>query len=206
MKKQIMFIVLALAVMPLSFAFAQEATEAPSTENVEFQTTLEDLTANSADFYGQQVTIEGTIENLLNVRTFVLGEAVAVDNDQVLVINNTGEEFDFRVMDGQMARLTGTVYPSINEGGMGQLMSGTTDMSVSTVEPGMMATEEMMTPDMAMTEEMAATAMPTMEPGMTDVDESGRIDFSTMLLPEEYNVYTIIVLDSLDSLTFIEQQ
>lgn len=200
MKKQILFILLALTVMPLSFAFSQEATESPSTENVEFQTTLEDLTANSADYYGQQVTIEGTIENLLNVRTFVLGEAVAVDNDQVLVINNTGDEFDFRVMDGQLARLTGTVYPSIDEGGMGQLMSGNTDMSVSTVEPGMMATEEMMT------EELAPTALPTMEPGMTDIDQSGRIDFSTMLLPEEYNVYTIIVLDSLDTLTFIEQQ
>ncbi len=191
-KKAALFVlVLSVAAFSLSIVSAQEVTETPAAPEapVEVQTSLEDLTANPANYYATEVTVEGTIEDLLNVRTFVLGEAAAIDDDKVLVINNTGIEFDLRVAATQQVRLTGTVYPSITEGGLAQLMSG--DSAISTPEP--MGTDEV---------GVDVTEMPEMNMEVGDAV----VDFSAMSLPEDMNGFTIIVLDSLESMTFIEQQ
>ncbi|MBK8020783.1 MAG: hypothetical protein IPK19_04970 [Chloroflexi bacterium] len=80
---------------------------------------LETVTADTPSFYGQIVTLEGVIEDFLGARMFVLGEAAVLDNDQVLVINNSGHDFAPELMQGSRVVVTGRVLPSytaISEG------------------------------------------------------------------------------------------
>ena len=208
-------LVCVLGVLPFGVAFAQEATE-PAEGEVEVLTTLGTVTGDSASYYGQEITTEGFVEELLNVRVFVLGDRAAVIANQVLVINNTGSEFDLNLVRDQQVRVVGTVYPSIDEGGLGQLSSGaapmvdTADtapdmamtedpMAMETTEPGMEMTEEMMVEPTVTPEDMTGDMRNTTE------DEHW-VDFSLMTLPDEFNNYTILVLNSLDTITYIEEQ
>lgn len=238
MRKPTFSLLLVLVIGLLSFGAvaAQDATATPAGDNVEVITTLEDLTANSDSYVGQEVTLEGVIEELLNVRTFVLGEGAALDNDQVLVINNTGQEFDLNVTRDQQVRLTGTVYPSIENGGVGQFANmNNANQVTEPLEPADTITETpMVGDDAAMTEEPMDNTMLTEEAiddammteeamQSTDLTPTPMIDttspdmgmndghvytgdFTTMVLPEEFNNFTIIVLTSLDTITYIEVQ
>jgi hypothetical protein len=204
-----------LGVLPFGVAFAQDATEPvePAEGELEVLTTIGTITGDSATYYGQEITTEGIVEELLNVRTFVLGEEAAVFPNQLLVINNTGSEFDLQLVRGRQVRLVGTVYPSIDEGGMDQLISGaasasaTDPMMEATIDPMAMETVE---PGMEMTDEVMVE--PTMTPenitgDMGNMTEGEHwVDFSLMTLPDEFNNYTIFVLNSLDTITYIEEQ
>lgn len=221
-QKSLSFVLgLVMALLSFSVVAAQDATMTPTLgSNVEVRTTLEDLTANSANYLGQQVTLEGVIEELVNVRTFVLGEGAALDDDRVLVINNSGREFDLMIRRDQQVRLLGTVYGSINQGSLTQIgatlmntaepdamMTTEPDIALNTAEPGvMMTTEPGMTTTMEATlEAMPSTPVPTLNAGVS-VNGMNQVDFSQMLLPDEYNDYTIVVLDSLDTITYIQVQ
>lgn len=221
-----LLLVLAIGLFSFGAVAAQDATATPETGNVEVITTLEDLTANSDNYVGQSVTVEGVIEELINVRTFVLGEGAALDDDKVLVINNSGREFDLNITKDQQLRLEATVYPSIDNGGLDQIV-GMNPMT-ETMEPAAMVTETPMDETM-MTEEAMVTEMPMDEAMMTEeatdttvmpptplMDESMSdttmgdhmydVDFSQMGLPDGYNGYTILVLNSLDTITYIERR
>lgn len=77
--------------------------------------TIADVTANSAQYYGQTVTLQGNVNNLLNVRAFVLGEGAVLDNDQVLVINTSNQEFNLWLTEGAQVQVTGIVRPAYNQ-------------------------------------------------------------------------------------------
>lgn len=96
---------LVLGIMMLMIALAVQAQDG----------TIEDVAANPANYYGQELTLSGTIENFLSPHVFVLGEDAAIDNDQVLVINRSGQVFPMNIMEGTYVTVTGTIYPSITE-------------------------------------------------------------------------------------------
>jgi hypothetical protein len=121
MSKKSLSLLLVLIVALLSFGVvvAQDATQQATAGANEF--TVGDLVANKDQYYGQTVTTEGTIEDLVNIRAFVLGDGAALGDNQILVINNSNENFDLAIKNDQRVRLTGTLYRDFNSGGWSQL-------------------------------------------------------------------------------------
>lgn len=205
------------AAVPLGFIVAQDMTEepplddtvvteappmgdmdmtevtpvAPLNAGVSIETTIGEVTANSASFYGQQVRLEGTIDEMLNVRMLVLGEAAILGSNQVLVINNTDTHFDLWVTRGQQMWVTGTVYPSINE--------SRTDPVVAD-DTGMLPTDEF-----AATPEGGDPFVDPM-PAVTFAAPEYTFDFDMVPLPEEYFGHTILVIDSFDTVEYINPE
>lgn len=79
----------------------------------EMDATLEEVTSDSASFYGQTITLNGVIIEYLNASSFVLGEDATIDDDRVLVLNNSGDVFPPELFVGEHVTLTGVVYASI---------------------------------------------------------------------------------------------
>jgi hypothetical protein len=71
------------------------------------------VTGDSAPWYGQVVTLEGEIGDFISTRMFTLGEGAALDNDQVLVVNNSTHTFPPEVMEHARIRVTGRIHPSL---------------------------------------------------------------------------------------------
>jgi hypothetical protein len=174
MKKTLLIAALALVMILSSAVAAQEAT--PEAQG---GVDLEGLTGDPSLYVGQMVSLEGVVEDLVNVRAFVLGEGVAIDNDQVLVINTSGEEFDIRVTDGSRFVVTGTVYPTFADGGLTQIIAR---LAESGDLGETMATEDPM--------------MDAMLPRSTNLAE--------MLIPDTLFDYTIVELASADDLQFVQ--
>ncbi|MFN8528241.1 MAG: hypothetical protein U0670_06495 [Anaerolineae bacterium] len=151
-------------------------------------TTLEDLTADPTTFFGQQVTLEGVVSNLVNPAALVLGEGVALDDDQVLVINTSGQPFDIRLTDGARFLVTGTVYPSFADGGVTQLIA-------ALAESGMM-------PDtsMAGSGDASANAQATDVVGMFAYS-SNLVD---MVLPDDLFNHTILAVQNVEAMQLLE--
>lgn len=76
-------------------------------------TTLEEITADSPAFYGETVTLEGIILDFVNSSSFVLGEDAVIDNDQVLVLNNSGEVLPVQLFTDEFIVITGVVHGSL---------------------------------------------------------------------------------------------
>ena len=76
-------------------------------------TTLEELTADSAEFYGETVSLEGTIVEFVNSSSFVIGEDAAIDDDRILVLNNSGEVLPIQLFRGEFIVVTGVVHGSL---------------------------------------------------------------------------------------------
>lgn len=130
-----MFVLIAAAVLLLP-AVAQES-------DVLIPVTLEEITSNSSDYYGEQVIIEGFVNRFVNVDSFILGENATVDNDQVLVINNSGNYLPANLFSDDQVVVTGLVHRSLDsEDGNNQPEAEATedsDMSSDTEETDMMA-------------------------------------------------------------------
>jgi hypothetical protein len=111
-------------------ALAQDAATpaVPAEGEVIEGLTLESITADPGAVYGQEVTLEGVLTEFINVRTFVLSEGAALDDDKVLVINSTPIEFDPTLVTGERVRITGVVMPSYNEGGFEQVIANFRDL------------------------------------------------------------------------------
>ncbi len=118
---------------------------------------LEEVTADSAAYWGKTVTLEGTLVEYLNSTIFVLGEGAALDDDRVLVINDTGRPLPANFIRGSRISITGAVLPSfdarandvnaapfidnvMNDPNRFPMMSGGTmmgtDMTGTSVQPG----------------------------------------------------------------------
>lgn len=184
--------------------------------------TLESVTADTEGYLGQEVTLEGVIAELVNVRAFVLGEGAALDDDQVLVINNSGHEFDLRVTAGQRIRVTGIVHANYVDNGLSGITTSMStladDADTVVVEEPLDMTEEPMIDvteeaPLGMAEEpmMEATAEVLVDTpdnrGMQDdgLFQMDVIDLSTMELPEHLHNHTIIEITSISAITFVEE-
>jgi hypothetical protein len=171
-----------MLVLSVSLAAAQDATPEATPPAVaptpEGGFTLENLTADPKSYVGQQVSLEGTVEDMLNVRAFILGENAPIDNDQVLVINTSGKEFDIRLTKGARFRVTGTVYASFADGGYAQLIGA------GGAPPA--------TPEAAETQEAAGTTTLGMS-----------TDIALMFIPANYRTFTIIAVPSIEDFQLI---
>lgn len=158
---------------------ASLAQDAPPIEDDEADgATLESVTADPASFYGQQVTLQGVVAEFINARAFVFGEGAVLDNDQVIVINNSPQEFDLRLTLDRRVQLTGTVLPAVQDNGFEQLQNA------GMIHPVMMSgqptgTDNTMNntdtmPEATTEADMAATPMAegTTEADMTDDDDT----------------------------------
>jgi len=198
----------------------------------EGQVTISDITGDSAAYYGQTVTVDGVITELLNVRAFVISDQNLIDN-QLLVINNTGREFDLRVTAGQRVIVTGIVHPHAAEGGLSQIVTSlpgpdtgmTTDTTTTgeaqpeatvepvveaTVDPAMEVTAEV-TDEAAMGEAtedpaMQATPMTDNMTNTTGMIQMDAIDLSTMVTPDRLQQHTIVELISIQDITFVDEE
>lgn len=154
--------------------------------------TLGDVTANSPAYYGQQVTLEGVLEEYVNARTFVLSEGAVLFDSKVLVINNTPQEFDLNLVTGERVRITGIVMPSYNEGGFSQIINNFNSM-IRPANPAVPAVPaDPNTP--------AQPAQPA-EPAVP----AGTLDFTplTNAIADRYPHFTILEVTSMDGVWFV---
>lgn len=75
---------------------------------------LEGITADPGSFWGQTITFEGVLVEYINPYSFVLGEGAAIDDDRVLVINDTLAPLPATLVRGERIRVTGIVLPGID--------------------------------------------------------------------------------------------
>jgi len=124
------------------------------------------------------VIMEGFIETFLSVDAFILGENVSIDNDQVLVINNTGRSLPRDLFTGANIVITGVVRPSYDDVASGSM------------------TVDVMPMDVAMQTELALLNEANM--GATSYGM-----YYTGLFPSDYFGYTIIELTDVTTLAFL---
>jgi len=79
------------------------------------EVSLENLTNDTDEWYGEVVSVEGVITQFMNINIIVLGEDVPIDDDQVLVINTSGEFFDPMLINGARVNITGLVRRSFED-------------------------------------------------------------------------------------------
>lgn len=226
MKRSLAVIIIILLTLPLA-VLAQDATptlppegqpvEGLPTEELppaEGEPNLESVTSDPASYYGQEVTFEGVVTELVNVRSFVLGEGAALDDDQVLVLNNSGHEFSLELTRDARVRVTGTIYPAWDQGGWDQVMTlpmgGMTDQPMGEMQVTPVG-EEMMTEEAGTTTDTEmSTEEPMMEP--TPVSLEGDMvmpgvtlaSYPTAVFEERFPSHTLLVIDSVDDITFVE--
>lgn len=227
MKRILSAFLLILFTLPLTVS-AQDATATPPAEDIP---TLESVTADPALYYGQEVAFEGVVAELVNTRSFVLGEGAAIDDDQVLVLNNSGQEFNIGLTRDARVLVTGVIYPAFDQGGWDQLAQElnalmisepVTEMQITPTletmtegdmteeaamsEGEMMATEEAdMSVEMEATEEVSLTEIPAaigtdMMTGVT------LLDYPTIVIQDRFPSYTLLVVDSIENITFVETE
>lgn len=199
MKKPALFSVLAFALASLfvlaAGAFAQDPNPTAPPLTGDPDVTISDVTANSEAHYGQRLTLEGNVDELVNIRMFILGEAGLLGANQLLVINNTGQEFPFGLTRDVTVRVTGTIYPHYTEGGFDQLWL-------------MVNPEPMMNQDPVMSE--TPTAEPAMQPqhdammgrAFWQAEDYG---FAARVVEARFSNFTILYLDSMDAITIMEE-
>ncbi|MBZ0303829.1 MAG: hypothetical protein K8J31_29075 [Anaerolineae bacterium] len=187
--------------------------------------TLETVTADTASFVGTTVTLQGTVAEFVNARTFVLAEGAAVDDDQVLVINTGSDEFDLHLSAGQRVQVTGTVSFSLDEGGFDEVATAgivMMDHNATNDDSTMMQPTATMLAEMTPEVTADANAMqPTLVPDVTltpAMDTSS--DMTTMpatrhevnlaamrdVVNERYPNYTIVTVSSIDQIVWIPEQ
>lgn len=177
MKRMLSMITLLVMLFGSAAIFAQDATET--------NPAIGDVTANSPDYFGQTVQLQGLIREFVSTNAFVLTDAGLVSNN-VLVINNSGAPLPNSYVIGQEVVVSGRVHPSFIE-----VLNGAYPRFSSYYDErfGMMAPQEpvleatldpmMVTPDPAFTETvdpMMATPDPafteTVDPMMATPDPS----------------------------------
>lgn len=72
--------------------------------------TLDELTGGADQYYGQRVSIEGMVHELVNVRTFVLrGEGDDLEGNAVLVVNMSGQQFPLTLTADERVQVAGII-------------------------------------------------------------------------------------------------
>jgi hypothetical protein len=174
MKKLVLSaVIIIVLVLPALFATAQEAAIVP--------VTLEDLTANTDVYMGQTVILQGWLTDYLNINSLVVTENVPIDNDGVLVINNSGEPFPPEFFLGEEIIVTGVVHPSWDE------MQANSELTPTA--------EATLTPD--------STETPAENPAMLPIDLFPGVFLENF--PEAYRIYTVIEVTDLANVGLFEE-
>jgi hypothetical protein len=210
MRRNLVVLLLICFALPLTVS-AQETTPIPEAPVDVGPPTLESVTADPATYYGQTVTFEGVVEELVNTRSFVLGEGAALDDDQVLVLNNSGQEFNIGLTRDARVSVTGVIYPAFDQGGWDSLVpdinTGAVPMDDSAGDTmgDAMATEEAgeAGAEMTATEEaeMGGSDLGQMAPTGVTLSE-----YPIVVLQERFPSHTLLVVNSIDDIAFIEAE
>ena len=145
-------------------------------------TTLEELTASTDQYYDQTVTLQGVVMEFVNVNSFVLGEDVLIDDDRLLVINNSGEYFSHDLFRGDRVVVTGVVHPS--------LLVQNDRIESDDVEVTPIATDDADVVDSAMSGFQNSLPL-----------------YYTGAFPEDYNNFTVLEITSIEQIqTVIETE
>ncbi len=178
-------------------------------------TSLEELTSGTEQFVGQRVSFEGVIESLANVKILVVGEGAVIDNDQVLVVNRTNEEFDLSFSEGARVYVTGIFQPSI-QSQMDRAVTTRDTANVTPLPDEATSEADVDAPDVPDINETPATPSLTQQPdtmATLEATQESQTDvvseiFSLQSLLDEtqleqYRNYTIVELTSLSDLTLV---
>lgn len=217
MKRMLSMFTLLVMLIGSAAIFAQDAPETT--------TEIVDVTANSPDYFGQTVQLQGLIREFVSTNAFVLTDAGLVSNN-VLVINNSGAPLPNSYVIGQEVVVSGRVHPSFIEvlNGAYPRFSSYYDERFGMMvpqEPALEATLDpmMVTPDPAFTETvdpMMATPDPsvaTQDPALNvtpvgSVDNTVTSDNFGQMSPYQEDllawVYNEALPDEYDVYTIIE--
>ncbi len=222
MKFRLSLLLLGLLLVFASVALAQDTIGTPTGPDIV------GITGDPASFYGQQVTVEGTVNELVNIRSFLLG-ADSSGANQLLVLNNTGQEFNIGLTKDARVTVTGTIYPSFNQGGWDQVMAAIpttgaattgadmaagqdTTANMATAEATVMTGEDT-TAGMATAEATEMSGMATAEAGVsgeTTMAETttapmgiGLSEYPTVMFTNRFPDHTILLVDSMDDIQFV---
>jgi hypothetical protein len=189
----------------LMFTFVASAQEPTATPQTGLVYGVADITGDTDSFHGLPVTIEGTVDELVNVRMFVLGDNAVIGGGQVLVINNTGQEFPLALTASRPVRMTGVVYPSFDQGGLEQFPFGVTaassgsDQTEATDMPSepTATLEADATPQSTAIESQTSTTMSSSRVGFADAEMRSVLG---NVIQERFANFTIIELNAIDTL------
>lgn len=199
-------LVLCAALLLSLTAVAQETPVPPAGEfQGEFQPEIMEVVSNTEEYVGATVTLEGTITELVNVKLFVLDDGALLATNQVIVLNNSGQEYPIWVSADQRVRVTGVVHPRRVDGGLEALINRApvmTEATPQTVEATPDAIEE--TPEMMdVTPETMDTA-PDRSPVLDD-----RYGYASPLtldvIPDRLEDWVIIEVTSIENLAHIRE-
>ena len=144
--------------------------------------TIGDITADSPAYYGQTATVQGNVDELVNIRSFVIGGG-GLGNPQLLVLNNSGEEFNIGLTQGAEVQVTGVVYPHADERGWEQL-------SGAIYIPG--------------TEVEGEATEPMIEMGQMRYTGVTLQDYPVSIFMDRFPDHTILLVNSMDDIVFVE--
>lgn len=194
LRKLTVFVLILTLSLVTAVSFAQEDSESDMADMEEGTfVTLEELTANSLDYYGMQVTIEGVVGELVNAKAFSVGEDVTIDNDLVLVVSNQAEAFGVWLVNEERVRVTGVVFPSRQA-----VEAGAQTNFGEAVNELVDTTNDIFTGRDVLNEETDPRQYDNV-PVMVEYVYDG-------YLPEGFNNYTIIVVDDLDNILQIAEE
>ncbi len=167
--------------------------------------TLEDVTDDSASYYGQQVTLEGVVQNFLSPHVFVLGEDTFLDNDQVLVINRSGQVFGPNIYEEARVTVSGVIQPSRDAWENGDAIDAfEIDSEVGTNDNwGDIRDDMNMNVDAEATEDMTDANMDmnsnfgTFNVDTTSLYYNGR-------LSDNFDNYTVLVITEMNTLSVVD--
>lgn len=77
--------------------------------------TIEEVTGDHETYYGTVVTLDGYVAEFISSNIFVLDEEATLDNDKVLVVNNSSYTLPPEIMKDAHLNITGLVHPSMAE-------------------------------------------------------------------------------------------
>jgi hypothetical protein len=187
--------------------------------------TISDITGDSEAYYGQTVTVEGNVDEFINIRSFVIGETGFLTRNQLLVINATGEELPLDVLKDIRVSITGVVYPHFDDDGWNmfindlfQRLPAEPPVEEDVAEPEEPAEEapgDEVEEDVAEPEEPAEETPGdegATEPGNPSVEEPGAITgverdpfeilnkYPVIVIQERFPGHTLLIVYSIDDI------
>ncbi len=200
---------IALFAWTLPVAYAQDEVE----ENADALTPLSQISGNPDEFYGQTVTVEGTIADLLNAQTFELTGEGLFGGGRALVMNETNSTFDPDLTDGRNVRVTGEVTrmvrverePQQNNGEVEDTETATNDDAAMTPSPeGEAMDDATETPE---TDSLGEPNVSPVESPALRVDgerSAAQAELFDAFPLQTYDDITVISIASVDEIIFIE--
>jgi hypothetical protein len=205
-----------LALLGLSaVSIAQDPTPMPEGAEVDPAYTITDIIGAPENYYGTQVSFEGLVTELVNVKAFVVDDEAFLGTNQVLVINNTGSELPIWITRDARVRVTGIVHPRASEGGLDALIANSemnmnmgSPMAQPTIEPTLEGSTDGATDVTAEAPDMMATPVDTMttpvDPMMNDGFGNRIQPLSYAIVPQRLLDWTIIELTAVEDVILTE--